>query len=196
MKRSNLIGGIIFLALAALFTVLNLALPEGDVTFMYEGQNMPWVPPVVMLIIGVIFFATGYGRADEDAKREPMVIDEEKAALNKRMETIAWGLFLVMLGCYILVPHSVVSRGIWSIGIGLIMLGLNLARYLKGIKMSAFTTVLGFLSIINGVLELLGLNDFEGAIFLIILGLYLLVRPWFDKRQLFGKAEENKTAGE
>ena len=65
MKRSNLIGGIIFLALAALFTVLNLALPDGDVTFMYEGQNMPWVPPVVMLIIGFIFFATGYGRFKE-----------------------------------------------------------------------------------------------------------------------------------
>ena len=125
-----------------------------------------------------------------------VVIDEEKAALNKRMETVAWGLFLVMLGCYILVPQSVISRGIWSVGIGLIMLGLNLARYLKGIKMSAFTTVLGVLAIINGMLELLGLNDFEGAIFLIILGLYLLVRPWFDKRGLFGKAEESKTTGE
>ena len=195
MKRSNLIAGIIFLALAALFTALNLALPEGDVTFMFEGQNMPWVPPVVMLIIGVIILTTGFGK-DEEVKREPLVIDEEKAALNKHLETIAWGLFLVMLGCYILVPQSVISRGIWSIGVGLIMLGLNLARYLKDIKMSAFTTVLGVLAIINGVLELLGLNDFEGAIFLIILGLYLLVRPWFDKRGLFGKAEESKTGEE
>jgi len=24
-----------------------------------------------------------------------------------------------------------------------------------------------------------------------ILGLYLLVKPWFDKRQLFGKAEQS-----
>jgi hypothetical protein len=37
----------------------------------------------------------------------------------------------------------------------------------------------------------MGLNDLGGAIFLIILGSYLLVKPWFDKRQLFGKAEES-----
>mgnify|MGYP001817680070 CR=1 FL=1 len=30
----------------------------------------------------------------------------------------------------------------------------------------------------------------KGAILLIVLGAYLLVKPWFDERQLFGKAEE------
>jgi hypothetical protein len=119
------------------------------------------------------------------------VQNPEKAALNKRLESIGWGLFLIMLGGFALVPSATLPKGLWSIGIGVIMLGLNVTRYFYKIKMSGFTTVLGIIAIISGVLELMGLNDLGGAIFLIVLGAYLLVKPWFDKRQLFGKAEES-----
>jgi uncharacterized membrane protein HdeD (DUF308 family) len=57
--------------------------------------------------------------------------------------------------------------------------------------MSGFTTVLGIISIIGGVVQLLGVRNLEGAFLLIIIGLYLIVKPWFDKRQLFGKAEQS-----
>jgi hypothetical protein len=117
--------------------------------------------------------------------------DAEKAALNKRLEAMGWGLFLIMLGGFALVPHDLVPKGLWSIGVGVIMLGLNAARYLYNIKMSGFTTVLGIIALISGVLELLGRNNLGGAILLIVLGAYLLVKPWFDKRPLFGKAEES-----
>ncbi len=116
----------------------------------------------------------------------------EKAALNKRLETIGWGLFLIMLGGSALVPDETINDGWWSIGVGLIMFGLNFARYHYRIKLSGFTTFLGIIAIISGVLQLLGLNDLGGAIFLIILGAYLLVKPWFDRRQLFGKAEDSQ----
>ncbi len=115
----------------------------------------------------------------------------EKAVLNKRLEGIGWGLFLIMLGGFGLVPNEVIPKGLWSIGLGVIMLGLNVTRYLLHIKMSGFTTFLGVLALIGGVLQLFGMRTLEGAIFLIILGLYLLVRPWFDKQRLFGKAEES-----
>ena len=115
---------------------------------------------------------------------------DEKAALNKRLEGIGWGLFLIMLGGFALVPHDLVPKGLWSIGVGVIMLGLNAARYLLHIKMSGFTTVLGIIALISGGLELLGRNNLGGAILLIVLGAYLLVKPWFEKQRLFGKAEE------
>ena len=117
-------------------------------------------------------------------------IDPEKAALNKRMETIAWGCFLIMVGGFLFVPNDRVPEGLWSIGIGAIMLGLNAARYYFKIRMSGFTTVLGIISVIGGVVQLLGVNNLEGAFLLIILGAYLLVKPWFDQRKLFGKAEQ------
>ncbi|MFN8597407.1 MAG: hypothetical protein U0559_14645 [Anaerolineae bacterium] len=123
--------------------------------------------------------------------RPPIVQNPEKAALNKRLESIGWGLFLIMLGGFALVPEQTIPKGLWSIGVGVIMLGLNVARYMNKIRMSGFTTFLGILSIIGGVLELVGVKDVGGAIILIVLGSYLLIKPWFDQRQLFGKAEQD-----
>jgi hypothetical protein len=73
----------------------------------------------------------------------------------------------------------------------LIFLGLNAARYFNGIRMSGFTTFLGILSLIGGIVQLLGWKSMDGAFFLIILGVYLILRPYFEKRQLFGKAEQS-----
>jgi len=115
----------------------------------------------------------------------------EKRNLNKRLETMAWGLFLIMLGGFAFVPRETAPKGLWSIGIGVIMLGLNAARYFYKIRMSGFTTVLGIIALLGGIAELLGFTSLEGALLLIILGAYLILKPWFDKRQLFGKAEES-----
>jgi hypothetical protein len=119
------------------------------------------------------------------------VANPEKTALNKRFETVGWGLFLVMLGGFMLIPETSVSKGFWSIGIGVIFLGLNAARYMNGIRMSGFTTFLGILALIGGIVQLLGWKSMDGAFFLIILGAYLILKPWFDQRQMFGKAEQS-----
>jgi drug/metabolite transporter (DMT)-like permease len=103
---------------------------------------------------------------------------------------MGWGCFLVLLGGFMFVPEEIIKGGWWSIGVGLIMLGLNTARYFNGLRMSGFTTFLGIISVIGGVLDLVGMEGVNGAILLIVLGAYLIVKPWFDKRQLFGKAEE------
>ncbi len=118
-------------------------------------------------------------------------VASEKALLNKRLERAAWGLFLIILGGFMFIPETTIKKGVWSIAVGLIMLGLNAVRYGYKIKMSGFTTVLGILSLVAGVLQLLGVMRLEGALLLIILGAYLLVKPWFEERKLFGKAEES-----
>lgn len=119
------------------------------------------------------------------------VPNPEKVALNKRLETVGWGFFLIMVGGFALVPDAVIPKGLWSIGLGLILIGLNMARYFSGIRMSGFTTFIGILSLIGGVIQLLGWKSMDGAFFLIILGVYLIFKPWFDKHQLFGKAEQS-----
>ncbi len=120
------------------------------------------------------------------------VTDPEKAALNKRLETAGWGLFLILLGGFMFIPDTTISKGVWSIAIGLIFLGLNAARYYNGIRMSGFTTFLGILSLIGGIIQLLGWKSLDGAFFLIILGAYLILKPWFDRQKLFRKAEVSK----
>ena len=195
MNKGRLIGGIICLALAALLGILNLTLEPDNLMFMIGDENMPWIPPLILGVVGIILLATANlgGRspaASETQATAPQAeIDPDKAALNKRMETIAWGLFLIMLGGFMFVPEEFVSGGFWPIAVGLIMLGLNAARYFNGIRMSGFTTALGIISVIGGILELAGWSKLEGSILLIILGAYLILKPWFEKRQLFGKAE-------
>jgi hypothetical protein len=193
MNRSRLIWGIICLALAALLAVLNFVLPADKLMFMVGDTNMPHVPPIILGIIGIVLLVTarsGKQKTADRAARPEIVQDPKKAALNKRLETIGWGCFLIMLGGFMLVPHTVVAKGFWSIGVGIIMLGLNTARYFYKIKMSGFTTFLGVISLVGGILQLLGMQALEGALLLIILGAYLIIKPWLEKRQLFGKAEE------
>ena len=192
MNKYRLIWGIVCLVVAGVLVVLNLTLPPESIMFTLGEQNMPWVPPVVFGIIGIILLvsARGDGQAAEKPQQPKPVIDPEKAALNKRLESIAWGCFLVLLGGLMFIPDNVVTDGLWSIGVGLIMLGLNIARYLNNLKMSGFTTFLGILSLVGGIAQIFIEGDFEGAFLLIILGLYLIFKQWFDQRKLFGKAEE------
>lgn len=192
MNKSQLIWGIICLALAGLLTLLNLTLSPERLMFMVGEVNMPWVPPVVLAIVGIVLLASARSSttAEYDESKPEPVHDPEKAALNKRLETIAWGCFLILLGGFMFVPDAMVNRGLWSIGLGLIMLGLNAARYLNEIRMSGFTTFLGILALLGGIAEYFGVTSLEGALFFIILGAYLILKPWFEKRQLFGKAEQ------
>jgi hypothetical protein len=196
MKKGHLVAGGICLAAALFMAVLSVTRPEGTVTFMVDGTNMPFVPAIGLGILGVWLLVTA--RRSEEEETAKTTADEqedvelsEKAILNKRLETIGWGLFLVMLGGFALVPHELVAKGLWSIGVGVIMLGLNLTRYLYKIKMSGFTTFLGVISLLSGVTQLMGMHQLDAAMLLIVLGAYLIVKPWFDKRQLFGKAEES-----
>jgi hypothetical protein len=109
------------------------------------------------------------------------VQEDEKRALNKRLETIGWALFLIMIGGSGLVPKEQVPEGVWSIGVGLIMLGLNAARYFYGIKMSTFTIILGSLALLTGVGDLAGLNLPDLAILLILIGAYMIIRPLIER---------------
>jgi hypothetical protein len=44
--------------------------------------------------------------------------------------------------------------------------------------------------LVSGTLELVGLEEVGGAIFLITLGVYVILKPAIARRGLFGKAEE------
>lgn len=105
----------------------------------------------------------------------------EKELLNKRLENISWGLFLVMLGGLWLVPNRWIPEGTWLIGAGLIMLGLNLVRYTKGIKMSGFTLVVGVIALLSGIGDILKYDLPVFPILLILIGANILIRPLLEK---------------
>jgi hypothetical protein len=111
------------------------------------------------------------------------VEDEEKKALNRRMDNAAWGLFLIVLGCLWLIPDEQVPQDAWLLGAGVILLGLNALRYLKGIRMSGFTILLGVVGVLLGVGGLLGVDLPVLPVLIILLGLSMVVGPLLKKRR-------------
>ena len=193
MNRSKLGGGIICLVIAALLLVVYLWLPEDRMMFMVGDQNLAWVPSVILGVIGVLLVATAW-QGVEEAQPAPLTPEQEeelqaKIDQNKRLESIGWGFFLVMMGGSVIIPDETAPEGLWTIGVGLIMLGLNAARYYYGIRMSGFTTVLGLIAVTVGTMELLGFDMLGIPFLLIIMGAYLLLKPLFDRKQLFGKID-------
>jgi len=191
MNKSKLVWGIICLVIAGGLTVANLRLPPENLMFMVGDINMPWIPPVALAIIGIVLLATANEGEKKEEPRPAANVDPEKAELNKNIERVAWGAFLIMLGGFMFVPEEIIKGGWWSIGVGLIFLGLNAGRYFNGLRMSGFTTFLGILSVIGGILDLVGMAGVNGAVLLIVLGGYVILKPYFEKRELFGKAEES-----
>ena len=196
MNKLKLFLGIGSLIIATALLVLNLTLPPESLWFDIGYGNMPWVPPVVFAVVGIVLLATaGIGSQNETiatVQPKPTVVqDPEKVALNKRYETVFWGLFLIMLAGWWLIPNETAPKGLWSIGVGLLLICLNAARNISKIRMSGFTTFLGILSLLGGIVELVGWADLDGALLLLILGAYLILKPWFDKQNFFGKAEES-----
>jgi hypothetical protein len=194
MNKSRAIWGVICLAIAGLLALLNLTLPPEKLMFTIGDQNMPWAPVAIFGVIGLILMGsaiTSNPTEDQPSERPEVVIDPEKAALNKRLESICWGLFLIMAGGFMFVNKEIINSGWWSIGIGLIMLGLNVARYFNQIRMSSFTTFLGLLSLAGGIAQVLGWTALDDVLFFLLLGAFLLIRLLFDRKKLFGKAEES-----
>jgi hypothetical protein len=196
MNKNQLIWGSVCLALAGLLVVLNLILPPESLTFMIGNTNLPWILPVILACVGfciLLIAAISQGKKVTPETKPPEAVqDPEKVALNKRLEGIGWGLFLIMLGGFSFVPGNQIPKGAWSIGIGLIMLGLNAARYSYKIRMSGFTTFLGIISLLFGIAEWIGMTSLQGALLLLVLGALVIFKPWFDKRQLFGKAGQSR----
>ena len=111
-------------------------------------------------------------------------------ALDSRYEAIAWGSGLAWVGILGLIPGNQNEIGLLSIG--LILLGLNLARYLSKIPANGFTVVLGSVFSALGLAALLrpvlNFPYFELDFFpllLIVIGLYFLIpKPKQEQRSV------------
>ena len=104
---------------------------------------------------------------------------ERKVILNKRLEDVGWGLFLIMIGVLWLIPDAVVPQATWIIGAGLIMIGINLLRMVNGIPMNRFSASVGILALTAGLLSLAGMRLPVLPIALIALGMVILAKPFF-----------------
>ena len=99
---------------------------------------------------------------------------KKKAALDK-INGIGFVLFILMIGGLLLLPKGMLPETTWLIGIGLIMIGGNVARRLNGIKLCQCTAVLGILLLIAGILGLFGVTFPVFPILLVIIGVSIVL---------------------
>jgi hypothetical protein len=97
---------------------------------------------------------------------------------NTDFSTIAWGAIFILWGITEMIPA--LPEGTGAVGIGIILIALNVARSWKGQRTSSFRTTLGVMLLLLGALELARLLlhlSFEiptFAILLLALGVILL----------------------
>lgn len=106
--------------------------------------------------------------------------------LNQNFETISWGAFFVLWGITLL--FTSLPNAIGTMGIGLILISLNVARARNGLPASVFSTTLGILALILGGLELvlpyfhLSFEIPYFAILLIVFGGSMITRQLKENR--------------
>lgn len=105
---------------------------------------------------------------------------ENTEKLNPDFVAIAWSAFFILWG--ITEMFKFLPDGTGTVGIGVILISLNLARTWKGQPTSGFTTMFGVVALILGAFQLIRpflQLSFELPIFailLIVLGAFMLTR--------------------
>ena len=97
--------------------------------------------------------------------------------LDRRLNDIGWGLLLMLTGAVWLLPPTDVPRGTWFFGVAVILIGVNVARYLKHIALSAFSITLGVAAFVAAVSQIWRQDPPLVAIFLLAIGASLVARP-------------------
>ena len=108
--------------------------------------------------------------------------NSEKEDLNKRIEHVGWGFFLIMIGGIWLIPDRFVPEGTWLIGVALILFGINIVRHLNQIPMSNFSLILGAIALFIGISDFFNVNLPIFPILLIIIGVKLLIQPMLERK--------------
>ena len=107
----------------------------------------------------------------------------EKVSLDKRLAVVFWPLMCILAGVLWLLPKERVPDGTWLVGIGLILLGLNAVRFLKGIPVRLLPTILGALALGAGLAEFAGVNLPLVPLTLIAIGASVILELLPSRRQ-------------
>ena len=107
----------------------------------------------------------------------------QNGRLGQQLERIGWALFLIMIGGLALLPAGWVPEGTWLVGTGLIMVGMNVVRHLKGLRINGFTAVLGLAAMAAGFFAVAGIDFPVFPVLLVAVGLQILYSVLRPKRE-------------
>ena len=100
---------------------------------------------------------------------------EDKVAMERFLDDVGWGALFITVGVLWLVPAGQFPRGTWMIAIGVILLVLNVARYMLRIRVNGFTMVAGTVALLAGAGAAYAVDLPIFPIALVVIGVCLLL---------------------
>jgi len=102
----------------------------------------------------------------------------------RTLTTVAWGLFFVLVGGAWLYgeTYHIDTGTVIAIGVGLILIGLNLARSSIGVMMSKFSLGIGILALLIGLARYFGMKLDILPLIIILIGLFIIAEAVARKR--------------
>lgn len=97
--------------------------------------------------------------------------------LDRRLNDMGWGLLLMLTGAIWLLPAATVPPGTWLFGVAVILLGVNLVRYVNHLAVSGLSLALGIAALVAAVSQVWRTDPPLVAIFLLVIGASLVARP-------------------
>ncbi len=102
----------------------------------------------------------------------------DEGGMAHRLNVAGWGLFFLWIGIVLLAK---LSWGIGLLGVGIFILGGQVARKFMALRFETFWAVVGALFVIGGVWELLSLRVSLIPVFCILAGVMLLLSALVGK---------------
>lgn len=116
-----------------------------------------------------------------------------KGLATGRLEDVGWALLFVMSGAILLVPGIPNPWGVWLLGTGLILLGVNGVRYARGIRPNLFSAGVGVIALVSGAGEFLNVDLPILALGLLLVGALILLKPLTRGRPVGSRGLERGT---
>lgn len=101
----------------------------------------------------------------------------ERTRTSERMDEVGWALLFLMSGAILVVPGLPHPWAAWFIGVGAILVGLNLVRYTSGLRVHVLTSGCGAIAMAAGVGAYIGIEIPILALVLVLIGAVILVEP-------------------
>ncbi len=103
---------------------------------------------------------------------------EQKSTTNKVLDALAWGVFIVLLGVgWIASSYYNMDTGIYiALGVGFILIALNVARMSLRISVSKFSLFIGLLALALSGAGLLGFAMPFVPTVIVLVGLFIVAQ--------------------
>lgn len=120
---------------------------------------------------------------ESGAQKEPLKEVEEKEQqgepIARKLDAVGWALFLIWIGIVLLAKTS---SSVALVGIGIIILGVQVARVFLKLSLEGFWFVVGLLFLVGGIWQMVGARFPLVPILLIVAGVALIVTRFMPKR--------------